>query len=263
MSKATDKRLRKVQAQQARAAEKRAKMGARPLDKLSGKIPDGLSDKLNAAFYKSFGIIFEKGTGLIEKTYDKKEVAREYRYRDGAVREKATQKHLRAVGRRARTTVRWGTGTALAEGAALGVLGIGLPDIPVFLAGLLRGLYRIALSFGFACESEGERCYLLLLIAAALSQTDEREQLQELAAQTARALDAGRPQAAALEDCLRAASDRLSREMLTAKFVQSLPVVGVAGGLRNVSVYRTVTAYAARAYEERYLKKQMGERRRG
>lgn len=257
MSKAIYKRLRKVQTQQARAAQKREQMGPRPLDRLSDKIPDGLADKLNAAFYKSFQLIFEKGTGLIEKTYDKRAAVREHRYRDSAVRDGATAKHLRAVGRRARTTVRWGTGTALAEGAALGVLGIGLPDIPVFLAGLLRGLYRIALSFGFACESEGERCYLLLLIAAALSQKDEREQLQEQAVQAARALDTAQPPKTRLEDCLRAASDRLSREMLTAKFVQGLPIVGVAGGVRNVSVYRTVTAYAARAYEERYLKKQI------
>ena len=41
--------------------------------------------------------------------------------------------------------------------------------------------------------------------------------------------------------------------MLAAKFVQGLPVVGIAGGLQNVPVYRRVTGYAARAYEKRSI----------
>jgi len=149
--------------------------------------------------------------------------------------------------------VRGGTGIALAEGALLGVFGIGLPDIPLFLAGLLRGMYRIAQSFGFACESGGERCYLLLLIAASLSKGEERERLAALADDTAQALDSGGVCPAALDECMDAAAARLADEMLTAKFVQGLPVVGIAGGLQNVPVYRRVTSYAARAYEKRAL----------
>ena len=123
----------------------------------------------------------------------------------------------------------------------------------LFLAGLLRGLYRIAQSCGFACESEGERCYLLLLIAASLSRGEERERLSALADDAAQTLDRGGACPLSLGECIDTAAARLADEMLAAKFVQGLPVVGIAGGLRNVPVYRRVTSYAARAYEKRAL----------
>ena len=41
------------------------------VQKLDRFVPDKLSGTLNAAFLKAFEIIFEKGTGVIEKTYNK------------------------------------------------------------------------------------------------------------------------------------------------------------------------------------------------
>ena len=45
-----------------------------------------------------------------------------------------------------------------------------------------------------------------------------------------------------------------SMTMLTAKFIQGLPVVGAAGGLMNPVIYRKVQKYAARKYKKRYLR---------
>lgn len=39
----------------------------------------------------------------------------------------------------------------------MGFLGMGLPDIPVFLGVLLRSIYEIALSFGFSYDTEEEQ----------------------------------------------------------------------------------------------------------
>ena len=39
--------------------------------KLSEIVPDKLQGTLDKAFAKAFGMIFEKGTGIIEKTYKK------------------------------------------------------------------------------------------------------------------------------------------------------------------------------------------------
>ena len=36
--------------------------------KLAQKIPDGLQEKLDAAFSKAFFLVFDKGTGIREKT---------------------------------------------------------------------------------------------------------------------------------------------------------------------------------------------------
>ena len=39
--------------------------------KLEDKVPSGLQNMLDTAFAKAFSLIFEKGTGVIEKTYQK------------------------------------------------------------------------------------------------------------------------------------------------------------------------------------------------
>ena len=252
MEKAVDRRLRRLQKLEARDAL-RFEQEDVPFSAVRERIPDGLREQLERAFRAGFRLVFEKGDGLIKKTYDANFLRREYAAHDRELRERVTGYRLYRLRARSREAVRGGMGLALAEGAALGVLGIGLPDIPLFLGGLLRGLYRIALSFGYDCRREGERCYLMLLIAASLSRGEERVRFAELAEQTARALDAGSDRAAALAGCIDAAAGCLAAELLTAKFVQGLPLVGIAGGLQNVPVYRRVAAYAARSYERRWL----------
>ena len=249
MDRASRKRLARLQKQEMRTAAKYEKAKPSVFASVQNKIPDGLRDKLELAFRKGFQLVFEKGS----ETYNAESLQREYEENEQALSERVTGGRLRRLRARSRAAVRGGTGIALAEGAALGVLGVGLPDIPLFLAGLLRGLYRIAQSFGFGCKSDGERCYLLLLIAASLSKGEERGRLAALANDTAQALDRGGVCPAALDECIDTAAARLADEMLTAKFVQGLPVVGIAGGLQNVPVYRRITSYAARAYEKRSL----------
>ena len=251
MERAGRRRLERLEKQEKRAAARYEKAKPSVFAAVQDKIPDGLRGKLELAFCKGFRLVFEKGEGLIGKTYDADQLRGRYEQYAAAARTKATGARLRRLRSGARSAVRGGTGVALAEGAALGVLGIGLPDIPLFLGGLLRGLYRIALSYGFDCHSDRERRYLLLLIAASLSKGEGRERL----AAAAEAVAAG-GSFPSLEECMDAAAGRLAEEMLAAKFVQGLPLVGLAGGLRNVPVYRRVTAYAARAYERRWLLEQ-------
>ena len=56
-----------------------------------------------------------------------------------------------------------------------------------------------------------------------------------------------------MDECIDAAAAQLADSMLAAKFVQGLPLVGIAGGLQNVPVYRRITSCAARDYEKRAL----------
>ena len=46
--------------------------------KIEEKIPEKLSATLDAAFYKAFLMIFEKGTGVIEKTFKGDELQLEF-----------------------------------------------------------------------------------------------------------------------------------------------------------------------------------------
>lgn len=74
------------------------------------------------------------------------------------------------------------SGTALLEGVGLGILGIGLPDIPLFLGALLRGFYQIALSYGVDVRQDEEQIYLLLLLAcAAVPQQEQQNRLNNIA----------------------------------------------------------------------------------
>ena len=46
--------------------------------KLEEKIPPKLQGTLDAAFAKAFALIFEKGTGVIEKTYQQEKLEQDY-----------------------------------------------------------------------------------------------------------------------------------------------------------------------------------------
>ena len=52
--------------------------------KLEEKVPPKLQGTLDTAFAKAFGMIFEKGTGIIEKTYKKEELQKSYRINEYA-----------------------------------------------------------------------------------------------------------------------------------------------------------------------------------
>jgi len=41
------------------------------------------------------------------------------------------------------------TSITVLEGGGLGLLGIGLPDIPLFIAVIMRTIYEVALSYGY------------------------------------------------------------------------------------------------------------------
>lgn len=60
----------------------------------------------------------------------------------------------------------------LRGGIGLGVLGIGLPDIPLFTGMVLKSIYETAISYGFPYDTEEEQCYILKLISTALSRGD-------------------------------------------------------------------------------------------
>lgn len=249
--------LEKQRRRMAREEEKhlkRAPVGGRIAAAV--KVPDGVRGTLAAAFAKSFGLVFNQGAGLIEKTYDRALLEAEFTVRDRQAGNAPDARMLRALDSRAKKVRRAGGGAALAEGLGLGVLGIGLPDLPLFLAALLRGVYQIALSYGFVYDTPAERAYILRLLACAAAPSSAK---QEAVDSLARALDAGDAPLPDLEAETRTAADCLADAMLTAKFIQGLPLVGAAGGVFNLPVYHRVTAYVALQYRKRYLARKQNQ----
>ncbi|HIX64627.1 MAG TPA: EcsC family protein [Candidatus Anaerotruncus excrementipullorum] len=139
-----------------------------------------------------------------------------------------------------------------AEGVGLGVLGVGLPDIVLFIGMVLKGIYEIALHYGYAYDSDSERYLILKLIATSMSkgpvwETENQEVDKILLSPPA--ADEGRMKQQ-IEDTARL----LAMDMLVLKFIQGLPLVGVVGGAFNPVYYRKILHYARLKYYKRYLK---------
>ena len=124
-----DRMLRRAERQQARYL-RRPVAGSR----LAGKIPvpDRARQALTAAFVKAFEVVLDKGDGLIHKGLDTDGLRVAFAAQDRQAMARMNSKNLRAVGAQARRVRRRGAGVALAEGVGLGLVGVGLPDIPLF-----------------------------------------------------------------------------------------------------------------------------------
>lgn len=245
-------RLRRKEERLLRAAEEEGALAQKSrelTDKIAQRIPEKLAATLDKAFYKAFFLIFEKGTGAIEKTFDAEELRTEFRVNDFRMEQKPNRKSLRKMEQAGKKSRLFHSCATAMEGIGLGALGIGLPDIPVFLAMLLRSLYEIAASYGYAYRERAEQILILRMITAALTDGAEKRQADALVDAWAE----GTATARSFEEEVQAASTALSQAMLTAKFIQGLPLVGIAGGISNPILYRRITTYAALKYKKRYL----------
>ena len=137
------KEWEKLEVQEQRFLQKRSEKRESILNqKLEEKIPPKLQKTLDTAFAKAFALIFEKGTGVIEKTYQRTKLEQDYQVRQYMADVKQNSKSLRSFSKKARDT---GTKNLLLSGVSgigMGVLGIGLPDIPVFTGMILKNIYE-------------------------------------------------------------------------------------------------------------------------
>ena len=142
-----------------------------------------------------------------------------------------------------------------ASGVGMGVLGIGLPDIPLFTGMVLKGIYEIALSYGYSYESEQERFFILTLIQGALSYGDELIEINQ------RLNDYMRT--GSLPECynrvqqIKETAGTLSKELLYMKFLQGIPIVGAVGGFYDAIYMRQIVEYANLKYQYRFLREKL------
>lgn len=219
--------------------------------KLTGQtaIPKKAQAALTAAFARGLDLVLKKGDWLIRRGIDETEIAQTFYEQDSKVRQKPCAKHLRTLGTRARQVRRSGSGAALAEGVGLGVLGIGLPDIPIFSRIAARDLSnRIVLWCRCAGKTRTDISHAAAFLCGCAA-AERQERLDWLAQE----IQAGREISECLEAVQREAAESLAQGMLTAKFIQGLPIVGVAGGIYNLPLYHRITGYAVLQYQKRYL----------
>lgn len=239
--------------------------------KLSKAVPDGLREKLETAFYKAFKVILENGTGVIGKSFPQEKLKAEFQVREFAADRYPDRRNLAAIRKKAARQSAASVAGAGAEGAVLGILGIGLPDIPLFLAVLLRSLYALAIHFGIDYENPKEQEFLLDLLSQSLERGEafmekdaamNQRIYQIVVGETEESLGAkpsgwGTPSGsgkAVLSDVsIRRAASALSRELLYLKFLQGIPVAGVIGGVYDGLYLKKITDYASIKLERRWL----------
>lgn len=224
--------------------------------KLEEKIPEKLEETLNTAFIKAFDLVFEKGTGLIEKTYNKDQQKTDYQVREYAAGLKESRKTVKAFGRQSQGTRMKNLMISGVEGVGLGLLGIGLPDIPLFTAVILKSVYEIALSYGFEYESEKEQWVILKMIETALKKGEELERNNSLLNAWIDQNGIGETVKGRKEQSKETAA-ALAEALLYMKFLQGIPVVGVAGGAADTVYLKKITDYAELKYKRRFLRKKI------
>ena len=111
-------------------------------DKIEGMVPDKLQSTLELAFQKGFKVVFDKGTAVIEKTYNKENINMEYDINTYAVNKYPTRKNLRKIDKSTNKKTIFNKSLTIVEGSALGLLGIGLPDIPIYIGVILKSIYE-------------------------------------------------------------------------------------------------------------------------
>ena len=219
-------------------------------EKVDRFIPEKLNETMNTAFFKAFGMIFDKGTGIIEKTYNREKKEQDYKINEFTAKIKNSRKTIKAFGKEARASKNRNMAISTIEGIGMGVLGMGIPDIPLFLSVLLKSIYEISLSYGFSYDSENEQIFILKMIETALLHEEELiNQNNEINCwmDNEAVLDIKKTEQ------MKRTADVLSKELLYLKFVQGMPVVGIVGGFSDMLYQKKITDYVELKYKRRFL----------
>lgn len=244
--------IQKLNKQEERFLKKRADKKETHLNQfLSEKVPRKLQETFNTAFTKAFTLIFEKGTGVIEKTYNRENMEKNFQINRYAAELKEGKKELRAFSKNASNSSRKNMALSAVSGIGMGALGVGLPDIPIFTAMLLKSIYEIALSYGFEYESQEERYFILLLIQGAVSYGDEMIAVNDKANVY---IETGKlPDDYIQAEMIGQTARCLSKELLYMKFLQGIPIAGVIGGAYDVIYMKRIVEYAELKYSRRFF----------
>ena len=249
--------------------------GSKWKEALEERIPQKVLVNLKKAFGKAFELVFEKGTGIIEKTYPKEEMEKDFQIQDYAFELKGKRKELKKMKAASSKRNLKNLTISTVEGAGLGFLGIGLPDIAVFTGMILKGTYETALHYGFAYDTLEERLFLLKLLEASVSRGEAWKRCNEEADRMIedlvsrqnvsqgpslqQSVSEGQSSQQGVAEQLAKTADAFAVDMLAAKFIQGLPIIGIAGGLSNPVYYSRIMKYVQIKYRKRYLKSKAGK----
>jgi EcsC protein family len=252
-----EKELKKINKKEKKLVGKKEGYIKSKLNPISNKIeeviPDKLRESLQKAFYNGFKLVLKNGSKYIENLYDKEKIKVEHDISNYALSKKLNRKALKEIDKQSKRSKLINSAISTVEGSGLGLLGIGLPDIPIFIGVIIKSVYEIALSYGFDYEKEEELIYILTLISAALTIEEKQIKYNSKLDYLGRKIDLNIKIEENLEEVIKETSEVLSEALLIAKFIQGLPFVGVVGGLTNYNVINKLTTYGNLKYKKRFI----------
>ncbi len=137
-----------------------------------------------------------------------------------------------------------------AAGVGMGLLGIGIPDIPLLTGMMLRSIYETALHYGFSYDTEEEKRFILLLIQGAMAHGERLERVND---ELNFFMEHGSfSQEEGMEELIRRTAGILSDELLYMKFLQGIPIAGVVGGAGDAVYMNRISEYARLKYHRRF-----------
>lgn len=217
-------------------------------------VPKKVYASLEVAYIKSFAFVFKQGKKIIEKTYNKKTIQEEYKIKQSTFDLKGKRKDLKQISNKSDL---WNVTMTTAEGVALGALGVGIPDIALFLANLLKGIYETALSYGFEYDSKEEQLFILKMMETAMSTGNNFIKNDHLVDSMMEVMLI--PSDEDLMNQMNATASIFALDMLLLKFVQGFAIVGILGGMANPIYYNKVMKYVKLKYQQRYLMKEINK----
>ena len=219
---------------------------------LEAKVPEKVYTGLNTAFAKGFSMVFQYGRKVIELTYKKEKAAQSHTVRNEGFRSSGNRKEVKQIHKNAGKANTANMIMTTVEGIGLGALGIGMPDIVLFLSTVLRGVYETAVHYGYEYESRFEQMLILKMMAASLSAGEDwfhrNKEVNDWILTGERSVTETDFQAQIQDTAAVFAVD-----MLLLKFIQGLPVVGLLGGAANPVYYHKILQYTQLKYKRRYL----------
>lgn len=234
-----------------RAAMKRSERDY--MDALKRKIPEKAREKLEWAFGKAFAAVFEYGDAVIDKTYASEKEKRRFFARDMEFIVDGNAEALRSFESGGSLSDSLNMLLTTLEGVGLGALGVGVPDIVLFVGMLLRGLREAAVQYGRDPDSDSEKVLTLYLLETAMLSGEawvERDDLVERMLARPELIPSAPDE---VETQLHRAAAAFATDLLVLKFIQGMPVVGLVGGLSNPVYYRKVLSYVRLKYERAYI----------
>ncbi|MDB2152427.1 EcsC family protein [Clostridium butyricum] len=223
--------------------------------KVEDKIPDKVTNGLNKAFEKGFYYIFEKGTSLIEKSYNSDKLKNDADTNKYILSKEISSKNLKAIDKNVNRGNLLSKGITTVEGTALGFLGIGLPDIPIFIGVILRMIYEISLKYGFDYDDDKEKVFILNIICAGISDKEDRKKFFFDCDKISKAIDNNDEIYVDLDLMIKETSKKMVDSLLVSKFVQGIPLIGALGGAANYVVLTNISKMAKFKYKKRFINK--------